>query len=261
MDAGPLRDALTVLAGLATGVMSGAFGVGGAGISTPLIRVLGASAAVAVGTTLPSIIPGAASGTVRYQAQRLVDWGLVAVTVPAGILAAIAGAELAHVLPGGGHPLMVLTAGLLLWSGIRLIRDRPQPADQPSHAISSGRRLAATSGIGAAAGLLSGLLGIGGGVILVPGFRGLLDVPIKRAIATSLVCVGCLAVPGTLTHAANHDIDWGFALWLTVGVVPGAAIGARAAIRADDHRLRAVFGAFLSVVAVVYGLGELTALL
>jgi uncharacterized membrane protein YfcA len=42
--------------------------------------------------------------------------------------------------------------------------------------------------------------------------------------------------------------------------VPGAAIGARAAIRADDHRLRAVFGAFLSVVAVVYGLGELAAL-
>jgi uncharacterized membrane protein YfcA len=49
-------------------------------------------------------------------------------------------------------------------------------------------------------------------------------------------------------------------LWLTVGVVPGAAIGARAAIRAEDHRLRAVFGAFLSVVTVLYGLEELAAL-
>jgi uncharacterized membrane protein YfcA len=57
VDPGPLRDALTVLAGVATGVMSGAFGVGGAVISTPAIRVLGASAAVAVVTTLPSIIP------------------------------------------------------------------------------------------------------------------------------------------------------------------------------------------------------------
>ena len=62
MDPGPLRDVLTVAAGVATGVLSGLFGVGGAVISTPAIRALGASAAVAVGTTLPAIIPGAISG-------------------------------------------------------------------------------------------------------------------------------------------------------------------------------------------------------
>jgi hypothetical protein len=117
-----------------------------------------------------------------------------------------------------------------------------------------------TTGVGSMAGLLSGLLGIGGGVVMVPAFRSLLDLPIKRAIATSLVCVGCFAVPGTLTHAANDDIDWSFAFWLAVGVVPGAALGARAAIRADDHRLRVVFGSFLSVVALVYGAGEIAAL-
>ena len=70
MDPGPLRDGLTLLAGFATGVMSGLFGVGGAVISTPAIRVLGASATVAVGTTLPAIIPGAVSGTARYLRGR-----------------------------------------------------------------------------------------------------------------------------------------------------------------------------------------------
>jgi uncharacterized membrane protein YfcA len=262
VDPGPLRDALTVAAGVGTGVLSGTFGVGGAVLSTPAIRVLGASAAIAVGTTLPSIIPGAVSGTVQYQPQGLIDWSLVAVTVPAGVLAAVIGAELAHVLPGGGHPLMVLTALLLLWSAVRLIQDRPDPAeDAPAATRATSSRLLVTSGVGAAAGLLSGLLGIGGGVVIVPAFRGLIGVPIKRAIATSLVCVGCFAVPGTITHALNGGIDWAFALWLAVGAIPGARLGAQVAIAAADHRLRVAFGAFLGVVSVIYAVGEVLALL
>ena len=59
VDPGLLRDALTIGLGLLTGIMSGLFGVGGAVISTPGIRALGATPLLAVGTTLPSIIPGA----------------------------------------------------------------------------------------------------------------------------------------------------------------------------------------------------------
>jgi uncharacterized membrane protein YfcA len=261
VDPGPVRDALTFGAGVMTGIMSGTFGVGGAAVSTPAIRLLGASAAVAVGTTLPSIFPGAVSGTVQYEPQHLIDWTLVAITVPAGIVAAVVGAEIAHVLPGAGHPLMILTAMLLFWSAVQLIRDRPDPGGSLSQGALTGVwRVGIVSSIGAAAGLLSGLLGIGGGVIVVPAFRGLLHVPIKRAIATSLVCVGCFAIPGTFTHAINQDIDWRFAVWLTIGVIPGARIGALAAIRADDHRLRVAFGSLLVVVSVIYAAGELSAL-
>jgi uncharacterized membrane protein YfcA len=63
---GLARDALTFLLGVVTGVLSAAFGVGGAIISTPGIRALGASATLAIGTTLPSILPSALTGTVRY---------------------------------------------------------------------------------------------------------------------------------------------------------------------------------------------------
>lgn len=74
MDAGLVRDALTAIAGLATGVMSGTFGVGGAVISTPAIRALGCSAALAVGTTLPSILPGAITGSWRHRHGELIRW-------------------------------------------------------------------------------------------------------------------------------------------------------------------------------------------
>ena len=110
METGLLRDALTLIAGVATGIMSGTFGVGGAVISTPAIRALGCSAALAVGTTLPSILPGAVTGSWRYRQGELIQWKVVAFTAPSGIVAAILGALVSPRVPGDGHLLMVLTA-------------------------------------------------------------------------------------------------------------------------------------------------------
>jgi len=114
--------------------------------------------------------------------------------------------------------------------------------------------------VGAAAGLLSGLLGIGGGVLMVPGFNQVLGLRLKETIATSLVCVGIFAVPGMITHAFLGDIDWRFALLLCVGVIPGARIGAALAIRAERQQLRLVVASFLGIVALIYLIGEVNAL-
>src|SRR5436305_14831137 len=110
MDPGPLRDALTLGVGLLTGVLSAAFGVGGAVVSTPGVRLLGASAFVAVGTTLPSILPSAVAGTARYAREGLVDWRAVAGTAPVGVAAAVAASLASPLVPGRGHWPMVLTA-------------------------------------------------------------------------------------------------------------------------------------------------------
>lgn len=285
MDPGPLRDVLTAVSGVATGVLSGLFGVGGAVISTPAIRALGASAAVAVGTTLPSIIPGAASGTARYRREGLVDRRAVIATAPTGVVMAIVGALLADVVPGDGHLLMLLTAALLGFSAYRMARQVPAaaaapagsgepreplaesdaevaepppgPPSPPSEPGVSTIRFAAVGGL---AGLLSGLLGIGGGVVMVPGFTQWAGMPVKRAIGTSLACVALFAVPGTITHAVLGNIDWRFALILAVGVIPGARLGAGLTIAADDRRLRIIVAAFLGLTAVLYGAGELAAL-
>ncbi len=266
MDPGSLRDALTALLGLATGVMSGAFGVGGAVVSTPGIRLLGVPALVAIGTTLPSIVPSALSGSLRYRNERLIDWRAVACTVPVGLGASVAGALLSEEVPGEGHLLMVATAALLGVTAWRMARGRdPLPARarlaQDATAGGSGGAVScrAATVVGLVAGALSGLLGIGGGVVLVPAFVAA-GLALKVAIATSLVCVGAFAVPGTLAHALLGNVDWRVALLLAATVVPGARLGAALTVRADDRRLRLAVAAFLGVIAVAYAAGEMAAL-
>jgi len=95
----------------------------------------------------------------------------------------------------------------------------------------------------------------------VPGLSELAGLPLKRAIATSLVCVGLFAIPATLSHWALGDIDWATAGWLSLGVVPGARLRAIVAIRAGDSRLRHGVALVLGVVAVAYAVGEAVPLL
>jgi uncharacterized membrane protein YfcA len=273
MEPGPLRDVVTVALGFATGVLSGLFGVGGGVISQPGMRLLGLSPLVVIGTALPVIIPGAASGTVRYARERLIDWPAVRLTVPAGLAAAVLGSLLSEEVPGDGHVLQLLTAGLLGLSAYRMGRGPSEPpapelaeSDAPEaprrpHRWVRGEPTARFIGIGLLAGLLSGLLGIGGGVIMVPAFVQLTGMNVKRAIATSLVCVGLFAVPGTITHIALDHIAWGTAIALVIGVVPGARVGAALAIRAADRRLRIAVASFLGLTALLYAAGELRALL
>jgi uncharacterized membrane protein YfcA len=270
VEAGPLRDVLTLLLGLVTGVLSALFGIGGAIVSNPGLRALGAAPLVAVGTTLPSILPGAVSGTLRYQREGLIDWRLVTPAAAAGLLAVVGGSLLSHAVPGDGHLLLLLIAVLLAFTAWRTAVTGPatsEPAGpaarEPGNAAANpGRRshwLAA--GIGLAAGLLSGLLGIGGGVIMVPAFTELLHLSLKSAIATSLVCVGIFGVPATITHALLGDVDWRLAALLTVAVIPGARVGASLTIRTAERRLRLAVGCFLALVALVYFVTETRALL
>ncbi len=272
MDVGPLRDLVTVLLGAATGVLSGLFGVGGGVISQPGMRLLGLEPLLVIGTALPIIIPGAASGAVRFVREGLIRWPAVVATVPVGLLAAVAGSVAAEQVPGDGHLLQLITAGLLGLSSYRMGRapmnrspaeplaetDAPEAPARPPRGDDTAGRFAS---IGLVAGFLSGLLGIGGGVIMVPAFVQFARMEVKAAIATSLVCVGAFAVPGTVTHALLDHIDGRVALALVLGVIPGARLGAALTIRATDRRLRVTVATFLGATAVLYAAGELLALL
>jgi len=264
VDHSVLTGALTVLAGVLTGALSAAFGVGGAVISTPAIRLLGVPAALAVGTTLPAILPGAASGTARYARAGLARWDVVARAAGPGALGAVAGARLSRAVPGDGHGLMIATAVLLAVSAARMAR-RPEPPPAAAGGTGGPQPPAPApwgpaAAVGAGAGLLSGLLGIGGGIVLVPAFSELLGLPLKAAVATSLACVGLLALPATLAHWSLGGIDWPTAALLALGVVPGARLGARAALAASDRRLRAVVATTLGATAAVYLVAEVAAL-
>ena len=275
MDAGPLRDLLTVVLGLATGALSGLFGVGGGVISQPGMRLLGLPPLMVIGTALPVIIPGAVSGASRYVREGLIRWPAIVATVPIGLAASVLGSIAAEHVPGDGHLLQLITAMLLGLSSYRMGSAASPPADEPlaetdAPEAPAARRAAARTehralvgryvAIGAAAGFLSGLLGIGGGVIMVPAFVQLARIEVKSAIATSLVCVGAFAVPGTITHAIEGRVDWRMAIALVVGVVPGARIGAALTLKATDRRLRVTVASFLGATAVLYAITELLAL-
>jgi uncharacterized membrane protein YfcA len=272
----PLQTILVLIAGFFTGVLSGMFGVGGAVVSTPAIRALGATPIEAIGSTLPSIIPSAISGSLRYHREGLIHLRVVLWTALIGCGAAVGGALLADVVPGDGHLLMILTAALLAFTAYRTGQSpkRPDPADaeelppsvDPDFADvepptfpmrAEWWRLAA---IGLAAGMLSGLLGVGGGILMVPAFVGWVRLPIKEAVGCSLACVGILAVPGTITHQLLGHIDWAFALPLCIAVIPGARVGAHLAIRSSDRGLRLSVAIVLGTIAIIYAVGELLAL-
>jgi uncharacterized membrane protein YfcA len=313
MTTGLLRDALALLLGFVTGVLSALFGIGGAIVSNPGLRILGAAPLVAVGTTLPSILPGAISGTLRYRREGLIDWRLIIPAAAAGLLAVVGGSLLSHAVPGQGHLLLLLIAVLLAVTAWRTAftgatpeaevpgagdnrehptspsatlplrggshrrvgwsraatpgpgSPTPTPGPAGSDPVTSGRlarrRRWIAAGIGLSAGLLSGLLGIGGGVIMVPAFTELLSMSLKSAIATSLVCVGIFGVPATITHAFLGDVDWRLAILLAIGVIPGARVGAALTIRTAERRLRLAVGVFLALVALVYLVTETRALL
>lgn len=255
----PEDIAAGLLLGLMTGVLSGMFGVGGATVSTPGIRVLGATPLEAIGTTIPAIVPSAISGSLRYRREGLLDADVIAWVAASGALAAVPTSFLSHGVPGDGHWLMVVTAALVLWTALRVLRagdaSPPNASGPPARRRATPARLAAC---GVGAGTISGLLGLGGGVLLVPAFLEWLRLPIKRAVANSLACVGLLAIPSGVTHALLGDIEWRFAIPLVLAVIPGARIGAGLAIQATDRALRIAVGAGLTVLAVVYGAREVT---
>jgi uncharacterized protein len=286
----PWQTILTLAAGVATGVLSGMFGVGGAVVSTPAIRVLGATPLEAVGSTIPSVIPSAVSGSLRYRREGLIIGRVALWTLAAGLAATVGGALLTGAVPGNGHLLMIATAALLAFTAFRMAR---VPSGAPAHAQNPGDvedpvgDLAAPASdlvlaherdpdrssplhrraevwrlglIGLAAGGLSGLLGIGGGVLMVPAFATWVRLSVKEAVATSLVCVGALAVPGMVTHAVLGNIDWAFAIPLSIAVIPGARVGAHLAIRSSDRGLRLAVAIVLGSIAVAYGAGEIIAL-
>ncbi len=250
---------ITLLVGLATGVLSGMFGIGGAVVSTPAIRALGATALQAIGSTLPSILPSSIAGSLRYRRENMIRPRLVVFTSAFGVPASVAGSRLSDAVPGNGHALMILTAVLVAYTAYRTAFPTVRTLERIGVPIQDEWwRLAV---IGIAAGTLSGLLGVGGGIIMVPAFSAWVGLPLKQTIATSLACVGIFAIPGTLTHWYLGHIDWTFAIALSVGVIPGARIGARFTINVADRILRYSVGAVLGIVSLIYGVGELLALI
>lgn len=251
-----LQAVLGILVGFVAGVLSGLFGVGGGVVTTPAVNVLlGGTAIQAVATPLPVIFPTSLVGAYTYARAGEVSFRAARWAIPPGIAGAVGGAFLTDLV--NAHLLLVITAVLMAWTGVEVMRGR-EPATAWTKGATPGWKYSA---IGAVAGFVSGLLGVGGGIVMVPLLTLVIGMPLKRALGTSLAVIAALVVPGTIVHWALGHIDWAIFGVLTLGVVPGARLGAHLAIGARERTLRRAVGAFLLAVAVLYGVDELVSLL
>ncbi len=246
------------LIGFASGAASGAVGIGGAILSTPGIRwAMDVPAVIAVGTTLPVIVPTAITGLIAYVRTGFVETRAAVVAAGAGSCFAVLGALVTDVVQG--ELLLIGTAVLILVLAYRMVPRGEDGREQDAARFEP--TIPVLLVIGAVSGFVSGLLGVGGGVILVPVLSGLLRFPIKTAIGTSLAVVAAQAIPGTVAHAQLGHIDWRIAGGLVIGVVPGARIGSRIAIATEDRKLRLFVALALGGLALVFGGTELRQLL
>ena len=252
----PLEAILTVLVGLAAGILSGLFGIGGGIVMTPgLTAFTGVAPIVAVATPLPVILPTATVGAFTYHRAGEVDLRAAAWISLTGAAASAVGALLTEVV--NARLLLLVTAVLLAWQSIQILRGRSR---------ATARRGAAHAGMDARAGRRRR-----GPAVRAARHRrrdrhrsrrwpGLLGMPLKRALGTSLVAVVVLVIPGTIVHAVLGNIDWAAALFLMIGALPGARLGATIALGTKERTLRLMVGSFLALVAVVYGIQQIVAL-
>ncbi len=249
-----MRTLVAALIGFASGIASGAFGIGGALLSTPGIRwAFDAPALIAVGTTLPVIIPTALTGLIAYVRGRMVDLRSASVAALSGGVFAVFGALTTKIV--AGEALLITTAVLIFVLSVRML-----PVRAEVHPATFRPTVPVLLVVGATSGFAAGLLGVGGGVILVPVLTVLLKFPVKTALGTSLAVVAAQAIPGTITHALIGNIDWAIAGGLVIGVVPGARIGSRLAVAAEDRKLRTIVAIAMALLAVAFAVTEIRAL-
>jgi hypothetical protein len=261
-----------LLVGFFAGLVSGQFGVGGGLVTTPAIRLLlGYPELVAVGTPLVTIIPTAITGGLAYTRRGLADVRAGLTIGIVGAPATVLGAYAASLI--GGRVILIATSALIVYVAVRTgsqaWRERGSseepggaaqpdaPTDETQGRDCAERRRRYLPLLGLGAGLLSGLLGLGGGFVIVPALMQIFGFGVKRAIGTSLVAIGVLAIPGAIAHWALGHVDVSLALAMTLGVIPGALLGARVTAVAEERTVRLGFAAVLAIAGVVLGLSEL----
>lgn len=260
----------TVGIGVLAGGLSALLGVGGAVVTTPAVRVLGATPIEAVGSTVPAILPGALAGAIRYSREGLVDWRLAIGLGASGSVFALLGAVVSSAV--NGRLLMVGTAALMMWSGLSVARAGTERGGPGVKDVASGHRTSEDRVhgepslfllvlVGALSGFVAGLLGVGGGIVIVPLLSGPFKLPMKSAVASSLVAVAAFSVPALVGHTALGHVNWAYAIPLTIGVVPGSRLGAQLTLGASDHVVRTRFGMLIVALAIVYGISELRPLI
>lgn len=273
-----------MLFGLGVGMLSGMFGVGGGFLTTPLLIVYGIPPTVAAASASSQVTGASVSGVFAHFRRNGVDVKMGLVLVAGGILGSFFGAWLFTLLQASGQidttigVLYVLLlgsiGGLMLAESVRSIRvtrsgaatrarrrrHHPLVAALPLRwrFYRSGLYISPLAPLllGFFSGVMTMLLGIGGGFILVPAMLYLLGMGTQVVVGTSLFQILFVTAAATLVHAnTTKAVDIVLAALLLIGSVTGAQLGARFAQKAKPEYLRLALAVIVLLVALRILLG------
>lgn len=210
----------------------------------PLMVALASSAAAGTGANIAvSGVAALVAGAVHVRAGR-VNWRLVAWMAPPSAVFAFAGGYLSSVVPE--RLLLVAIAGVLLWSGLDLLRPAAQA---PRAAPPEGGVIPIVVVSGAVIGLLGGVVGLILGTLRMPALIRLVGVEPGAAVGTNLMVGVAVGLAGVLGHLPGEAPDWRLFAVGAAASVPGALLGARLTGRLDRGQLLTAIGVALLVAA------------
>ncbi len=260
------------------GFLSGMFGVGGGFLITPLLFFIGVPPSVAVATGANQVVASSISGVLTHLRRKTVDLRMGGVLLAGGIAGSVFGIWIFNLLGKRGqidtvvqisYVLLLGTVGLMMFQeSVRAIR-RQRGGTAPSarrnqhswiHRLQLKMRFR-VSGlyislippvlVGFAVGILSAVLGVGGGFIMVPAMIYLLGMPTKVVVGTSLYQIIFTTAFTTFAHAVtNQSVDILLALQLIIGGVIGAQIGAQVGLKLKAEQLRVLLALLVLAVAI-----------
>ncbi len=269
--------------GITVGFLSGMFGVGGGFLITPLLFLIGIPPAVAVATSANQVVASSFSGLLAHLKRRTVDLKMGSVLLGGGLLGATVGMIAFNFLKSLGQVdlavqlcyvvFLGLIGTLMFIESVQTIRRARKAGGVVAarrrgrgwvHALPFKMRFRASNLyisaippmlVGFGVGILSAVMGVGGGFIMVPAMIYILGMPTKVVIGTSLFQIIFVAGFTTMIHAStNFSVDLVLALFLLIGGVVGAQFGSIFGARLKAEHLRVLLALLVMLVAGKVGL-------
>ncbi len=237
--------------GFAAGLLGTLLGIGGGVLMVPVLILMGVSAKVAAPASLVAILGTSLGGLRRLLRRGLVDWRLAVFLETASGLGAVTGVKLVGVMSERGLILFWVLALIGSGFGFLFYERLPLGRRVEKGLSASPLRLALAWLVSFVAGLLSAMLGIGGGLIKVPVLVLVVGLPVKVAVATSKLMVGITASVGVIGYILEGLVVWSLAVPLALGTYLGASLSARLLVRAPERAVRLLAASYYFVMAFV----------
>ncbi|WP_292366866.1 MULTISPECIES: sulfite exporter TauE/SafE family protein [unclassified Methanoculleus] len=245
---------LLIVVGLAAGMLGGIIGTGGCSVMLPILHFyLGYPVPIAIGTTLFAVIFTAISGGYGHLIRKNLDVKTTLWLGGFGIIGVIAGSYAFNLLSDQTALLGLILGIAFLLPAVRMILEgvAHRKKSQPEGNVipgSEGRK----GLFGFVVGILTGLVGLGGGYALVPGLIYLFNAPVYVTMGTSLATMIPLAVVGGGIKLAEGYVAIGAALILAAGTIVGAQLGAAVIKKFHPATLKLIFGVYFLYVSVKF---------